>query len=277
MPAGGAVVFAPATSVASEGAAATVATVQTDPPASVTVLAVVEGSDPAVAAAVVLPHPLPASGTPLEAGLNELIWTGPHSYISAVVAPIARLVVGAWRFDRGAGWQGYLPAAGRGEDYLIAHGDRVWVRVTRDVLLPDVELAWRPPGVVAVELERVIDGDTIVVRLGSASEWVRLIGIDTPERGEPWAGEATEHTAVLLSGGAVYVEADTRERDRFGSVLRYVWVRDDVGRWTMVNLALVEEGLAEATPFPPDVKHAERLQAAEDAARAAGRGIWSGE
>ena len=145
VPAGGTVSFAPAQSLSRGGAATTVATVTTDPPASVTVQAVVVGSDPVVAAAVRLPTPLPASGTPLQAGLNVLTWDGAHSFISAAVAPIARVVASVWRLDQGAGWQGYFPSLGFGQDYLVAPGDTLWIRVTQAVLLPNVEPAGAPP------------------------------------------------------------------------------------------------------------------------------------
>ena len=133
--------FTPPVSAVSAGEAETVVTVVADPPVSLAVQAVVVGSDPLVGAAVVLPHPLPTEGTALEAGLNTLIWTGPHNYISSVVAPIARVVVTAWRYDLGAGWQAYSPNTDDPQDYLIAQGNRFWIRVTQPVLLPDVELA----------------------------------------------------------------------------------------------------------------------------------------
>ena len=135
--------------------------------------------------------------------------------------------------------------------------------------------AGAPTGAAPARLERVVDGDTIVVHIGSAAERVRLIGIDTPERGEPWAAEATARTEVLLDDGALYLETDATERDRYGRLLRYVWVRDTAGEWLLVNLVLVAEGLAAASPVPPDDKYAERFRAAEVGARAEGHGIWT--
>ena len=145
VPTGGSVAFDPPLVLSRSGQAATVATVTTDPPASVTVQAVVVGSDPVVAAAARLPTPLPTSGTQLEAGVNALVWDGPHTIISAVVAPIARVVVSVWRRDLGAGWQGYFPNRPFSPDYFIAHGDAFWIRVSQPVLLPDVELAGAAP------------------------------------------------------------------------------------------------------------------------------------
>lgn len=106
---------------------------------------------------------------------------------------------------------------------------------------------------------------------------MRYIGIDTPEIGEnaePLGDEATAANADLIAGGRVCLETDTSDRDRFGRLLRYVWLEDG----TFVNEALVRDGLAEAVRFPPDTKHHDtRLQPAEDAARAEGLGLWADE
>ena len=97
------------------------------------------------AASAPLPAPLPTSGTPLQAGLNALVWAGPHTFISDAVASIARVAVSVWRLDQGAGWQGYVPGAGIGQDYLVAPGDALWIRVSQPVLLPNVEAAGAAP------------------------------------------------------------------------------------------------------------------------------------
>jgi micrococcal nuclease len=96
---------------------------------------------------------------------------------------------------------------------------------------------------------RVIDGDTIVLTCG---ERVRLIGIDAPERGEPGADEATQF--VIERGGrgvTVWLEADGADRDRFGRLRRYVWLKhpgntydEDEIRQYQLNAMLLEEGLA---------------------------------
>lgn len=89
----------------------------------------------------------------------------------------------------------------------------------------------------------VIDGDTIDVRSGQGTqERVRIIGIDTPERGECGYGEASEALANVVMGGQVELAPGARDdRDRYGRMLRYVDVGDlDVG------LELLELGLAVA-------------------------------
>jgi micrococcal nuclease len=129
---------------------------------------------------------------------------------------------------------------------------------------------------------RIVDGDTIWVRFSGRDWRVRYIGIDAPEMGEavpePWATEATEANRQLVEGQTFYLERDVSETDRFGRLLRYVWLpppgeASPIG-WRMVNLELVRAGLAHARSFPPDVAHQEWLRAAEEEARNEGAGLW---
>ena len=130
----------------------------------------------------------------------------------------------------------------------------------------------QPPGREIVTVLRVIDGDTIEVRLANSSgDTVRYIGVDTPETvapGQPvetCGPEASELNKSLLSMGAVLLEKDISERDRYGRLLRYVYVRTGSGQLTFVNEELVRAGLAAVSTFPPDVKYAEQLLAARRA------------
>ena len=73
----------------------------------------------------------------------------------------------------------------------------------------------------------VVDGDTISVRLDNGrSERVRLIGIDTPERGACLAGSATGLTRRLADDERVVLRGDATQdtRDRYGRLLAYAWV-----------------------------------------------------
>ena len=117
---------------------------------------------------------------------------------------------------------------------------------------------------------RVIDGDTVELEGG---ERLRYIGMDTPEstnQHECFGDEATARNRDLVEGRVVGLETDVSDRDRFGRLLRYVYV-DGV----MVNELLVREGYATVSTFPPDVKYQERFLAAQTAARQAAAGLWS--
>jgi micrococcal nuclease len=120
----------------------------------------------------------------------------------------------------------------------------------------------------AAIVTRVIDGDTIVIDSG---ERVRLIGVDTPELGEPMADEATMFVEGLVSGQRVWLEPEGRDRDRFERLRRYVWISvpddlDDPEEITnkMLNAMLLSEGYA-VTLFinPGEVRHEELFIALE--------------
>ena len=123
---------------------------------------------------------------------------------------------------------------------------------------------------------RVIDGDTVEIDLDGSLETVHYIGIDATEAGrdgevgECFSAEATARNSELVLSKTVTLQTDTSDRDRFGRLLRYVWLSD--GR--MVNLVLVEEGYAGALEFPPDTRYSAPLKAANDRAKAAGIGWW---
>lgn len=117
---------------------------------------------------------------------------------------------------------------------------------------------------------KVIDGDTIDIDTGQR---VRYIGIDTPEVhpvAEAFGMEALQANRNLVEGKEVRLERDITETDKYGRLLRYVYV-DDI----LVNAELVRFGLAEAKAYPPDTKYHEMLKKLEEEARQAGRGMWA--
>lgn len=101
----------------------------------------------------------------------------------------------------------------------------------------------------------VIDGDTIEVRAGHRSYTVRYIGIDTPELGQAGGIEAKQANAGLVLGKVVELEKDVSESDRYGRLLRYVWVDGE-----MVNALLVRMGYARVAIYPPDTKYEKLLR-----------------
>jgi micrococcal nuclease len=120
------------------------------------------------------------------------------------------------------------------------------------------------------EVVRVIDGDTIEVRIGGEPYRVRYIGMDTPEVGDPFGTEATARNRELVWGQSVTLVKDVSETDRYGRLLRYVFVAD-----TFVNYELVVQGYALTSTYPPDVACADTFVDAQRAAVAAGSGLWA--
>ena len=126
---------------------------------------------------------------------------------------------------------------------------------------------------------RVVDGDTLVVDRGRGDERLRYIGVDTPESVKPdtpvefMAREAGAANAALVEGRTVVLERDVSEADRYGRLLRYVWIVDG-DAWRLVNLELVRAGYAQVATYPPDVRWTDVFRAAERVARDAGLGLW---
>ena len=138
---------------------------------------------------------------------------------------------------------------------------------------------------------RVLDGDTSVVAVGRRDDvHVRLIGIDTPElhasekldrdaarSGRPVdaiqaeGARARDAAAALLLGKTVRLEYDVERYDRYDRTL--AWVRLPDG--TLANERLVRDGWARVYTHPPNVRHVATLRTAQDAARAAGAGLWA--
>jgi len=125
-----------------------------------------------------------------------------------------------------------------------------------------------PPG--SARVTRVIDGDTIVIEGGYR---VRYIGIDTPEihpETEAFGIEAWQANCQLVEGKQVRLEKDISETDKYGRLLRYVYVND-----IMVNAELVRQGLAQAKAYSPDIKYQDYFKELEAEAKDKGRGMWA--
>jgi len=126
------------------------------------------------------------------------------------------------------------------------------------------------------KVDFVYDGDT--VRLSNGDR-VRLIGIDTTERGydrgpsEPFAEEATEALKSIIAahGGKVGLVDGVESHDRFGRRLAYLHTPEG----DSIEAELLRQGLAMAVYIAPNTDRAACFQAVEAEARARGLGIWS--
>ncbi len=148
----------------------------------------------------------------------------------------------------------------------------------------DVSSVAAPDGAQEVTVERVVDGDTLLVSgqqgsvLPSAGEHrVRLLLVDTPEVDGPEAEEeclgpeASAFTSGLLpAGSTLLLAADEDVRDRYDRLLAYAWTPDGV----FVNEAVVANGYAYTVMYPPNDEHVEVVGDAEQRARQARLGVW---
>ncbi len=119
----------------------------------------------------------------------------------------------------------------------------------------------------------VVDGDTVDVRLaGGKRERVRLIGVDTPERGACESRQASARTRALALGKRVVLRGDATQdtRDRYGRLLAYGWLPGgkDLG------YRLVADGVAKVYVFERPFQRVTAYRSAERRARSAPRGLW---
>lgn len=141
-----------------------------------------------------------------------------------------------------------------------------------DILRSYPELKGHPIELATVG--RVIDGDTFVT---SEDDIIRLIGVDTPEvygQVEAFGKEASNYSKRMLTGQRVYLIRDISETDRYGRLLRYVFLMGDS---TMFNERLIASGLANRLTYPPDVLMANLFGDVERKARKEKIGLWASE
>ena len=136
----------------------------------------------------------------------------------------------------------------------------------------------RPTAPEDARVVRVIDGDTIVVRVGSRTETVRLIGIDTPETVRPdspvecYGPDASALTHRLLPDGTpIRLSRDVEARDDYGRLLAYVHRTAD---GLFVNVEIAAQGAARPLTIPPNTTAASLILAATRRAEATDLGLW---
>ena len=110
---------------------------------------------------------------------------------------------------------------------------------------------------------RVIDGDTLVCD----NETIRLLGIDTPERGEEYYQEAKDFLRIV-EGKEVEILRDWDDLGKYKRKLRYIFYE---GR--LINVEIVEQGLATAF-MTDDLRYEEKFFQAEDYALENCLGFW---
>lgn len=117
--------------------------------------------------------------------------------------------------------------------------------------------------------ERAVDGDTIKLRGG---ERVRYLGMDSPEKGEPFYEDAKTRNAGLITGKKVKLIVCVEEpRDKYGRTLAWVYTNESL----LVNAVLLREGLAKLMIIPPcGLEKEKEFTRIEKEAQAEHRGIW---
>ncbi len=133
-------------------------------------------------------------------------------------------------------------------------------------------------GLIPVELVKTIDGDTIKIKYEGKEQNVRYLLIDTPETNhaqlgkQPFGQQAKDRNAELMNSGKLEIEFDIGERvDKYGRLLAYIYI-DGVS----IQEKLLEEGLARVGyVYPPNTRHLDEFERAQEKAQKSGIGIWT--
>ncbi len=164
------------------------------------------------------------------------------------IGAVVLLALGAWLLVQ----QGCGGGGGSGDEDVRQAGESVSARVVR-----------------------VVDGDTIVASVDGQDEYVRYIGVDTPETVKPdtpvqcFGPNASDENHRLVEGRTVRMVFDREARDDYGRLLAYVYAG---GRF--VNAELVRGGYARTLEIAPNTSHAPEFQRLATRAARAGKGLW---
>lgn len=141
---------------------------------------------------------------------------------------------------------------------------------------------------VQARVVKVVDGDTISVSISGKVHKIRMVGVDTPETVHPkkpvqyYGKEASNYTKSQLTGKTVYLQKDVRDTDKYGRLLRYVWIQRPSSNnpskneviSMMYNAQLVKNGYGHVYTYPPDVKYIPIFRELESLARKNNIGLW---
>jgi micrococcal nuclease len=135
---------------------------------------------------------------------------------------------------------------------------------------------------IEAKVVRVVDGDTIVASVEGDDQYVRYIGVDTPETVKPgtpvqcYGPQASEENHRLVDGRTVRLVFDRERRDDYGRLLAYVYADGGHGASDLrfVNATLVRDGYARTLTIAPNTAHERELGRLEARAGKAGRGLW---
>lgn len=133
----------------------------------------------------------------------------------------------------------------------------------------------------------IVDGDTVKVKINDQTYKLRLILVNTPETVHPnknvefYGKEASKFTEEQLLDKTVYLEKDVSETDRYGRLLRYVWLElpseeptDKEIYQYCFNSILLEKGYAKLSTHPPDVKYLKQFKTRNRIARQNKAGLY---
>ncbi len=150
--------------------------------------------------------------------------------------------------------------------------------------LPVEELPSCAANFTKATVTKTVDGDTIHVEIEGKSYKVRMTGINCPEYTkeiEPFGKESSEFTETQLLGKTVYLEVDVSNTDKYGRLLRYIWLQvpteitEQEISTKMFNAKLILNGYARTGYYPPDIKYNDYFKSLQKKAKNNKKGMWS--
>lgn len=145
-----------------------------------------------------------------------------------------------------------------------------------------------PENFIKAKVSKHVDGDTVWVILEDGEKYkLRFIGINTPETVHPnkpvefYGKEASDFTKKALLGKTIYLEKDVSDTDRYGRMLRYIWleipkeINEKEIKDKMFNAILLIEGYAQVSTYPPDVKYQDFFVKLMQESKEKEIGLWS--
>jgi len=110
------------------------------------------------------------------------------------------------------------------------------------------------------------DGDTLIIE---GSIQVRLLGINTPERGKPYYDNTTKFLRDLVQGKRIKLEADSEDVDQYGRLLRHIFLED-----IHINKEIIKAGFANSYYSGENKKYEEILDKEEKKSWQSQKNLW---
>lgn len=179
-----------------------------------------------------------------------------------------------------------IVGCGAEEQRTTAEAESIPVGLENDSAESSVEVR---DGLQAAEVADIVDGDTLKVFLGGEKYTVRMIGVDTPESVHPdkskntvFGEEASSYAkGKIAKGQTVYLQKDVSDTDKYGRILRYVWLESPENpedeleiREKMYNAIVIGDGYANAYYYSPDITLFPLFSQIEFEAATAESGLW---
>ena len=171
-----------------------------------------------------------------------------------------------------------------------AYNDRMFNSLVRTVtVLAVLVTLWAPVAQaqsVTGTVTRVVDGDTVDVRVDAKVERIRIIGLDTPETVDPrkavqcFGREASAHAKELLPlGTVVTLESDPTQdsRDRYGRMLAFIVFETEPGITANFTEVMIAGGYGHHYVYRRPSIYADAFSAAQDYAQSWGLGLWGAD